>query len=79
MPIPSPGDLAPGFTVEAGRCWRMVFNATVQGSHCPAPVAWRGRFRNHAGQVRTVWACEAHTHELSDLSPTTRNAPKLTS
>ena len=67
--MPRPGDLAPGFTTEPSRCWRMVFNDTMQGSHCPAPVAFRGRFRNHAGSDWTVDACESHTDELSDCQP----------
>jgi hypothetical protein len=48
--IPKPGDLAPGFSADPGRCWRMVFNASIQGTHCEAPVAFRGRFKNHAGK-----------------------------
>jgi hypothetical protein len=41
--MPRPGDLAPGFTIEPGRCWRLVFKDTVQGSHCRSIVRFRGR------------------------------------
>jgi hypothetical protein len=65
--MPRPGDLAPGFTIEPGKCWRMTFNAKMQGSHCAALVAFRGRFKNHAGKVWMVDACEAHVDELTDV------------
>ncbi len=64
--IPLPGDLAPGFVAEPGRCWRMIYNTTIQGDHCPEPVAWRGLFRN-GGKSWNVWACDGHTDELEDL------------
>jgi hypothetical protein len=67
--MPRPGDLAPGFTIEPDRCWRMVFNENLQGSHCQAPVCLRGGFKDHAGKAWTVDACEAHAHELRDLQP----------
>lgn len=72
--MPRPGDLAPGFTAQPGHCWRMVFNDTMQGSHCQAPVAVRGRFRNHAGKVWMVDACEAHTDELIEFKAATPGA-----
>jgi hypothetical protein len=62
--IPAPGDLAPGFTVEHGQCWAMVFDEQIQGAHCPAPVVVRGRFRNHTGMVWTLWSCAAHSGDL---------------
>jgi hypothetical protein len=64
--IPQQGDLAPGFFVEPGRCWRMVYNATIQGDHCANPVVWRGRFAN-AGKHWDVWACDRHLDELENV------------
>ena len=42
MRMPGPGDLAPGFTVEPGRCWRMVFDRHDPGKPLSSPcsLAW---------------------------------------
>jgi hypothetical protein len=51
---------------ERGRCWRMIYNSTIQGTDCPERVAWRGRFSN-GGKSWGVWACDGHTDELEEL------------
>ena len=45
-PMPSPGDVSPGFIAEAGRCWRMVYDRNFQATHCAEPPAWSGRWRS---------------------------------
>ena len=72
--IPRPGDLAPGFTVEQGQCWRMVYAAkNMQGHHCDDQPTHRGRFINGSHRW-DVWACPSHLNELVDVTPIRRAA-----
>jgi hypothetical protein len=72
--IPAPGDLAPGFTVEPGQCWRMVYaSRSMQGHHCDEMPSYRGRFKN-GGHSWDVWACPCHLAELVDVAPIRRLA-----
>ena len=68
MPMPVPGDLAPGFMAQEGRCWRMVYGTVSvgQGGHCPGEVRWQGRYTNE-GKHWTVWACDAHRAGLDPV------------
>ena len=33
--MPQPGDPCPGFVVEPGRCWQIVYDRNLQAAHCP--------------------------------------------
>lgn len=69
--MPGPGDLAPGFMAEEGRCWRMLYGTVTvgQGGHCPGEVRWRGRFTNDEGRRWTVWSCDEHRADLDQVQP----------
>ena len=62
-------ELAPGFFVEEGQCWRMVRNGVGHPSHCPEPVTGTGRYVNPKGNRWTVWACQEHPGELAEMRP----------
>jgi hypothetical protein len=66
--MPAPGDLAPGFLAQEGRCWRMVYGTVSvgHGDHSPGEVRWQGRFTNE-GKRWTVWACGAHRAGLDPI------------
>jgi hypothetical protein len=66
-PIPRPGDMSPGFMVEEGRCFRLVYSSQLQSMHCPEPVRWCGRWKDAKDRVRQVWACEAHVRALEGV------------
>jgi len=60
------------FTIQPGRCFRMIRDPNPrrhgQATHCPQPVAFRGRFRTPR-KTYTVDACEGHAPELEDAQP----------
>jgi hypothetical protein len=62
--MPEPGELSPGFFVQEGRCFRMIYSAQLQSTHCYKPAPWRGRWADAKGKVHLVWACEGHAEEL---------------
>lgn len=62
--MPRPGDLSPGFMVQEGRCFRLIYSAQLQSTHCCEPAPWRGRWKDGKGRVHSVWACEGHAGEL---------------
>ena len=41
---PRPGDRHPGFVVDVGRCWALVYDGTMQADHCAEPPSWTGRW-----------------------------------
>jgi len=56
---------ANAFTIEPGRCFRMVQQVGVgHPAHCPGPVTTRGRWRSAAEQLFRVDACDDHAREL---------------
>lgn len=65
--LASASELAPGFYVAEGRCWRMVHDFAGRASHCREPTGWRGRYVNPKGMRWTVWACDRHLEELADV------------
>jgi hypothetical protein len=65
---------ANAFTINPGRCFRMIRLAGVgHPHHCHEPVAWHGRFRAADNRLYRVDACEGHADELGapkvDLRP----------
>jgi hypothetical protein len=57
---------APGFTVEARRCWQTVYDHNLQATHCDDAPPWTGLWRSPKGDHRwVVWAC---TWELDGLT-----------
>jgi hypothetical protein len=66
--MPQPGDVHPGFIAESGRCWRMVYDGTLQATHCPEPPASTGRWFAPSGERWwRVWACPEHLEGLTGL------------
>jgi hypothetical protein len=62
--MPEPGDLSPGFFVQEGRCFRMIYSPQLQSMHCREATPWRGRCTEAKGRVHRVWACERHANGL---------------
>jgi|HubBroStandDraft_5_1064220.scaffolds.fasta_scaffold956725_2 hypothetical protein len=65
-------ELAPGFMVESGRCWRMIRDPDPgkQGmtTCCPEPPIWRGRYQDRSGKWwPKVESCDEHADELIDV------------
>ena len=59
--MPQPGDPCPGFTVDVGRCWQMVYDRNLQANHCPEAPSWTGRWFSPRGdRWWRVWACDGH-------------------
>ena len=54
--MPHPGDNSPGFFVAPGRCFRMIYSAQLQSTHCYEPAPWRGRLVDAKGKVHRVWS-----------------------
>ena len=44
-----PGDSCPGFIVDVGRCWRMVYDRNLQSDHCYEAPSWTGRWFSPKG------------------------------
>jgi hypothetical protein len=40
---PRPGDPSPGFMLESGRCWRMLYDQKLQTTHRTETPSWSGR------------------------------------
>ena len=68
MAMPQPGDPCPGFIVDVGRCWQMVYDRNPQANHCPGAPSWTGRwFSPKDDRWWRVWACDGHTDGLTGL------------
>jgi hypothetical protein len=67
MAPPKPGDTHGGFFVQEDRCFRLVYSAQLQATHCSNPTAWRGRYTDARGTVHRVWACDGHAETLEGL------------
>ena len=53
--LPHPGHVRPGFTVEPGRCWRLIYSSQLQATHCSeAPTGTGPRRGALAVTLRTV-------------------------
>ena len=50
-----------------GLCFRMVYSGTNgYPTRCPAPVRWRGLWRDPKGKRHEVDACEEHVADVDD-------------
>jgi hypothetical protein len=65
---PSVKEPLKSFTIEPGRCFRMVRDPVPERrghkTHCPEPVVASGRFRSEGKKTYTVDACAEHAGEL---------------
>ena len=41
-PMPEPGDPCPGFIVQPGECWQMIYDRNLQATHCRQDPRWTG-------------------------------------
>jgi hypothetical protein len=59
--MPRPGDISPGFFIQQGRCFRMVYSKQLQSTHCYESTVWRGRFTDAKGMLgrRLSRRCQA--------------------
>jgi hypothetical protein len=64
MAMPQPGDLITAFSVQPGRCFRMVYSRQLQATHCDEPAPWRGWWKDAKGQTHRVSACGGHAGAL---------------
>jgi hypothetical protein len=46
---PKSGDLHRGFFIAPGRCFRMIYSAQLQATHCYEPPAWKGIWKDRLG------------------------------
>jgi hypothetical protein len=58
--MPRAGDLAEGFFISPGRCFRMVYSDEFEVTHCDQPVVWKGRWRDGKGEAWVIEACQEH-------------------
>jgi hypothetical protein len=58
--MPVPGDIHPGFFVQSGRCFRLIYSPQLQATHCYEPPAWKGIWRDRKGKRWYVEACREH-------------------
>jgi hypothetical protein len=74
--IHQPGEPCPGFIVEPGRCWQMVYDKQMQADHCAEAPSWTGRWYSPRGdrwysprgdRWWRVWACPRHLDGLPGL------------
>ena len=60
---------AEAFSPEPGRCFRFVSRgggSRGAPTHCPAPAAYRGTFKDRSGKVHHVEACIQHAGDVID-------------
>jgi len=69
MAMPVPGDPVPrSFIAQPGRCFRLVYSAQLQATHCREEPSWTGRWFNLRGdRWWRVWACQDHLDGLTGL------------
>ena len=47
--MPQPGDLITAFSVQVGRCFRMVYSEQLQATHCYQTPEWKGPVEGRKG------------------------------
>lgn len=63
---PQPGDLITAFSVQPGRCFKMVYSRQLQATHCRRqPPAWKGVWRDATGRSWYVEACREHAPKVA--------------
>src|ERR1019366_261750 len=66
LPMPQPGDPIPySFSVRPRRCYRLVYSAQLQATHCRQPPAWKGIWKDAKGKSWYVEACREHAPKVS--------------
>ena len=66
--MPEPGEPCPGFVLDVGRCWCMVYDRNLQADHCYEAPSWIGRWFSPRGdRWWRVWSCKSHTDGLTGL------------
>jgi hypothetical protein len=63
--MPQPGDLISAFSVQPGRCFRMIYSRQLQATHCRQPPAWKGAWKDAKDKSRYLEACRDHAPKLS--------------
>ena len=66
--MPAPGDIVTAFSPQPGRCFRMVYSEQLQATHCHAPPAWKGIWKDRKGKRWYVEACRTHAPKPRDVS-----------
>jgi hypothetical protein len=74
--MPQPGDLIIAFSVQPGRCFRMVYSRQLQADHCRRPPVWKGNWRDVKGRAWTVEACREHAPKVGPPPPEDLRAHK---
>jgi len=75
---PRPGDRSPGFFIQPSRCWALVYDHNLQGTHCLEAPAFTGRWHSprRDGQWWRVWACSDHLEGLTAVREFGRRRPE---
>jgi hypothetical protein len=65
--MPRPGDLIRAYSIQPGRCFRMLYDERLQHTHCYQPPAWKGIWKDVNGMSHYVEACRTHAPRLASL------------
>jgi hypothetical protein len=65
--MPVPGGLITAFSLQPGRCFRMVYSCQLQATHCYEPLAWKGIWRDPKGKSWYVEACGEHAPNAREI------------
>jgi hypothetical protein len=63
--MPKPGDLISAFSVQPGRCFRMIYSDMLQATHCYEPPVWKGSWKDVKGRTWYVEACQKQEPKVS--------------
>ncbi len=65
-PVPQLAPYAEAFYLTTGQCFRLIQaeDGRDHAQHCPYITEWRGRFRDNAGKLAPVEACDGHRADL---------------
>ncbi len=59
-----PGDISPGFFVQGGRCFRLIYSPQLQSTHCSGSPVWKGIWKDRKGKSWYLEACAKHAPKL---------------
>jgi hypothetical protein len=71
--MPQPGDLITAFSVQVGRCFRMVYSEQLQATHCYQTPEWKGPWRDVKGRS---WYVEGMPGARAEGQPVKASAAK---
>jgi hypothetical protein len=63
--MPEPGDLIKAFSIQPGRCFRMVYDHNLQHTHCYQKPVWKGIWKDVKGKSWYVQACHEHAPKVT--------------